>query len=122
MVANMLWGERPLVGLLLVLMVLDVTSGMLAAFVTKTLSSSVSWQGGAKKALTFVIVATAYLAEGFLEGVPTGKLTTFFFVVTEALSILENATRGGVPIPSVLRITLAKAQQATEDPAKVREP
>ncbi len=109
------WHERPIIGLLLAFMVLDVISGTLAAFVTRQLSSSVSWAGGAKKALTIIIVTAGYLAESLLD-IPAGRLTAMFFAVTEALSILENATRAGIPIPEVLRMSLVKARPAEVKP------
>ena len=97
---------------LLILMMVDFVSGLLAAFVSKTLSSTVSWAGIGRKALTLLVIAGATLVEPLVDGVPVSRLVTTFYLVSESLSILENAARAGVPIPQVLKLSLAKTREA----------
>lgn len=95
--------------LLLALMVLDVVSGLLAAFVKGTLSSKVSWRGMVRKVLTLILVGMSDLIEPALgNGWDVSQLVVIFFIVSEGLSILENAAIAGVPIPPVLRDALAR--------------
>lgn len=100
--------EHPIVGLLMLLMVLDVASGVIAAVVTRRLSSSASWRGMAKKGLTFILIGTAVGIEPFAAGVPVVTLTAGFYCFTEGLSILENAAEAGLPVPDALRQVLEK--------------
>ena len=104
-----LYAAWPIYVILAGLMVLDVISGVLAAFGTKTLNSTVSWLGIAKKLGTWVFVATALLVERLLGGqIPLGVLTATGFCVTEGLSILENGHRMGLLPPFILREALEK--------------
>ena len=46
--------------------------------------------------------------EPYAAGLPLGRLVAVFYTVTEGLSILENLSRAGVPIPQQLRDALEK--------------
>ncbi|MCW5939898.1 MAG: phage holin family protein [Fimbriimonadaceae bacterium] len=98
---------------LLVLMACDVLMGLLIAFGRKEVSSSVSRVGMARKAAVLLVVAVAYLVETYVQ-TPVGLATAAFFALTEALSVVENAARLGVPIPGFLRAALAKLRSEGE--------
>ncbi len=100
--------EHPMVGLLMLLMALDIVTGVIAAVVTRRLSSSASWRGMAKKSMTLLLIGVAVGFEPYAGGLPLVNLVTGFYAFTEALSILENASEAGVPIPQALRDVLAK--------------
>lgn len=97
---------------LLILMLADVVTGMIAAAVDGNLSSAASRRGLAKKATALILVMltawlsanlTAYLGEGF----PGADAVAGAFVLTEVISILENAKRTGVnlgPLERVLQV------------------
>lgn len=112
---------RPLVALsnnyplhftLLVVMTLDIFTGIAAAFGTKVLSSNIAWKGIMRKAATWAIVALAQVIEPLLGGdLPIAKLVIMGFVFSEGLSILENGGRLGVVSPIILRNALTKLQQ-----------
>lgn len=108
--ATLLEGQ-PVIGALLILMVLDVLVGIVVAIGTRTLSSSVSWSGMSKKAIMLLIVGAAAVIEPYAQGLPLAKLVALFYLVTEGLSILENAALAGVPLPGVLTETLAKLKE-----------
>ncbi len=96
---------HPVLQALVVLIVLDVLTGWMKAFVQHTISSSLSRQGIAKKATTLIIVSVAWVAENRLEmSFPIDLDITLagFYCVTEVISILENAKAIGVPLPDVL--------------------
>lgn len=112
--------SQPFVLYLLILMMLDVLGGIFVSVSKKRLSSSASWRGMSKKAITLVIVGTAFVIERLINNeFPLGKGTAFLYCVTEALSILENAAAAGVPLPRGLVNVLLKLQQdsAQKSPA-----
>lgn len=109
----------PVYKILLGAMVLDVLTGMAASFGTKTLSSSVCWKGIMRKLATLMVVALAVLLEPIVPGhLALGTLAALGFLVSESLSVLENAGRLGVLPPFLLKDALIKLQQAA--PASVR--
>lgn len=103
-----------LVVVLLGLMALDILSGVLAAYIAKKLCSSASFRGMLKKVLILAVVAAAMLFERIVPNMPWGQIVAFFFVVTESISIIENASNAGVPIPKQFRDALLKARADEE--------
>ncbi len=106
-------GLNPLMQLLLILIVLDVLSGLIGAFMKKEISSTVSWAGLGKKAIILVIVAGAEFAGSLAEiqineTLTLGAMVAGFYAVNEFISILENAAAAGIPIPKFLKDALQK--------------
>lgn len=113
--------SQPFVLYLLILMVLDVVGGIFVSISKKTLSSSASWRGMSKKAITLVIVGTAFVIERLINHeFPLGKGAALLYCVTEALSILENAAAAGVPLPKALLEVLLKLQQDSSQKAPAK--
>lgn len=115
-----LWQGLPvMVAALLILMALDVISGMLAAFVARQLGSRTAREGIVRKAMTLIVVAAAAVVERYLDvpvpvvGTVTGGVAGMF-CVAELVSIVENAGRAGVWIPGPLRDALAQLQRAAD--------
>lgn len=106
--------KYPFVSVLLALMVIDILTGIIAAFVTKKLCSTASYSGMLKKVLILALVATGMLVELIIPNVPWGTFVSVFFCVTEALSITENAANSGVPIPKQWADALRKARAEAE--------
>ena len=95
--------------------VLDYVTGVAAAWYTKTLNSEIGARGIMKKILLFVIVGVAYQLD-----VATGQeifrsLAIWFYLANEALSVIENAGRCGVPIPSFLKTALEQTKQKADE-------
>lgn len=102
------WGGlAPLVQVLIAVMAADLLTGLLAGYITRKLSSDVSFRGLAKKAIVLVLVAVGRLLEPAV-GLPLGDVVAGFYLVHEGLSILENAARAGLPVPQALREALVK--------------
>src|SRR5687768_2902085 len=88
---------------LISLMVLDILCGIFVSVGKGTLSSSTSWKGMSKKAITLLIVLTANVLQALThDTIPLFKIVVGFYCVTEAISILENAAASGVPLPKSL--------------------
>lgn len=115
---------------LLFFMFLDMITGILRAWLTKSLNSTLGMAGLIKKFAVFVVLAmTAGIEYFFIHmGQDTNGLIILgvasFFIVNEGLSILENCAQMGLPIPPVLYNALdklnkdpgGKEQQLLRDP------
>ena len=111
-----LWGGLPmLVQVLIGVMVLDILSGILAAYIAQKWSSRVTFRGMAKKAVVLVLVGAAAWLEPAI-GVPLASAVAGFYVVHELMSILENAAIAGLPVPDVLRDALARVPGGEKHP------
>ncbi|MEW6960317.1 MULTISPECIES: phage holin family protein [Actinomycetaceae] len=94
---------------LVALVTIDYITGVIAAYVTGELSSEVGFKGIARKVVIFTLVGVANLLDVHVLG-EAGILRTatiFFYLANEGLSIIENATRIGLPVPDKLRDALA---------------
>lgn len=100
--------QFPFVGTLLLVMLIDVLTGLCAAIITKTVSSSVSWRGMGRKVIMLLEIGLGAVLEPFAGDIPLSKLVAGCFMVTEIISITENSARAGVPIPKAFRDVLEK--------------
>ena len=97
---------------LVILIVLDVMTGFLRAFIQRELSSKESFRGVAKKLLIFVLIAVAVQVDSItgLGGI-TRNLVAVFYCASEGLSILENSVAAGMPVPDFLREALKQLNE-----------
>lgn len=98
----------PVVGILLLIMGLDVAVGLCAAVITKSVSSTVSHRGMVRKVIMLLLVGVGAVLDPYAGGIPLSKMVAMCFLVTESISIIENAARAGVPIPKPLYEVLQK--------------
>ena len=112
-----LWGRLPLLlQSLLVLMALDIASGLIAGYITRSLSSDVSWRGMAKKSLVLLLVAACEILQRTWNlGLPLASAVVGFYIVHEMISIVENTARAGLPMPKTLASALRKLRARTEE-------
>jgi len=112
-------GNLPVtIQVLLVVMLVDILLGSLRAFTQARVSSVVAWAGITRKIGTLLIVGLAYYIGEIsnLPGVPIalGSLAAGYYIYQESLSILENASILGLPIPDVLKDALAQLSTNTD--------
>lgn len=108
-----LGGKDGLLYALLVLVILDYITGVLNAINQKRLSSSVGYKGIARKVLIFVLVGTANVVDVYILG-KAGVLRAtviFFYISNEGISILENASYLGLPVPQKFQSVLKQLHQ-----------
>ncbi|HFR3227080.1 TPA: holin family protein [Streptococcus suis] len=98
---------------LLVFMVIDYLTGIMAAILEKKLSSSIGKKGIFKKVMIIFLVAMAHMLDLHVvkQGGAVRTAVIFFYFSNEGLSILENATRLGLPIPNRIRNVLRQLQE-----------
>ena len=102
--------------ILLIFIIMDYITGVGAAFKTKTLKSSVGFEGLMKKGAIFLIVILAAQLDR-ITGNAAGVFrtsTAFFFIANDALSVLENVGEMGVKLPAFLTSALTKLRDENE--------
>ena len=90
---------------LIAFVVLDYLLGVMCGIVEMHLSSDVGARGIFKKVVIFSLVGIAHIIDQNIIG-DGGVIRTaviFFYLSNEGISIIENATRLGLPIPEKLR-------------------
>lgn len=105
-IAGYLWGGwGQIMGILLFFVVADYVTGFIAAGIEGKLSSEVGLRGIAKKVLIFAVVAIAHQVD-IITGTGAHVVrdaAIAFYIWNEALSILENIGRTGLPMPEQLK-------------------
>lgn len=118
--AAYLGGLDGLVYALIVFAIADYITGVLAAISERRLSSAVGFRGISRKILIFTLVGLAHLIDVHILGAP-GVLRAaviFFYLSNEGISLIENATRLGLPVPAQMRGALdAIANRAETRPS-----
>lgn len=100
-----------LIQALLILMVLDYISGIIAGYKEKTLNSKRGFKGLCKKVMILIIICCSSLISQILKNFALRDIVIIFYCSTEILSILENAGKIGVPIPPKLKKALEQCQE-----------
>ena len=110
-------GVDKLVSALLVFVVLDYVTGLIAAWKTATLDSKKGFDGIKRKIVMLMIVIMAHWIDACLFGISTCRsMVIFAYMGNEGLSILENLDRIGYSeyIPSLVREKLAQLRTEKE--------
>lgn len=90
---------------LIAFVVIDYITGVMCAISDKSLSSEVGFRGICRKVLIFILVGVGNLLDVYILG-EAGVLRTaviFFYLSNEGVSLLENASRLGLPIQEKLK-------------------
>ena len=90
---------------LIAFVVIDYITGVMCAISDKSLSSEGGFRGICRKVLIFILVGVGNLLDVYILG-EAGVLRTaviFFYLSNEGVSLLENASRLGLPIPEKLK-------------------
>ncbi|MGM8363958.1 phage holin family protein [Virgibacillus sp. W0181] len=95
---------------LIILVVVDYVTGIMCAIVDKELSSEIGYRGIFKKVLIFILVGVGHMIDTHLigDGSVLRTAVIFFYCSNEGISMLENASRLGLPIPEKLKSVLAQ--------------
>ncbi len=102
---------------LIAFVVVDYITGVLRAVVEKKLSSRIGAHGIAKKVAIFLVVGIGHLIDTYLLGGTSAPLRTaviFFYIANEGVSLLENATSIGLPVPEKLKDILAQLHERAD--------
>jgi toxin secretion/phage lysis holin len=109
------WSE--LLTALCIFMAVDFITGWIASGIEGKLSSNVGFKGIARKMSILLIVAMGHLMDNVLgtQNELFESACIYFYLANEALSIIENTTRMGLPIPDVLHKAIALVNEKAEE-------
>lgn len=101
---------------LLAFMAMDYITGVVAAAVSKKLSSRVGFRGLAKKIVILVFVSVGHIADMYILGGSTAAMSAviLFYTANEGISIVENAASLGLPVPEKLKTILEQLREKGE--------
>ena len=102
--------------ILIIAMVLDYISGIIKSYETNTLSSKVGAKGIIKKFSYFLVIVISFIIDFILCNYTLNEINLYYpivseiiiawFVINEVISILENVSEIGVPLPKfIINIT-----------------
>lgn len=102
---------------LIAFVVIDYLTGVMVAIVQKKLSSEVGFRGICKKVLIFSLVAIGHIIDTQLlkDGSVIRTAVIFFYLSNEGISILENATIIGLPVPAKLKSVLEQLKDKEDE-------
>lgn len=111
-------GDMGLLYALILLMILDVITGIAKSIKNKNLWSRKSLFGYSRKIMVFCIIILANTIDQILN-LNSGLLmvTIFFYIANEGLSIVENCAEMGVLIPEEIseRLSLIKNKKGDDN-------
>lgn len=101
---------------LVVFMALDYLTGVMAAIANKELNSNVGFKGILKKFTILIVLIVAVLLDRLLNSGTWvfRTLVAYFYIANEAISLLENSARTGLPVPQKLLDILAQLKKKGE--------
>ena len=101
---------------LLAFVVIDYLTGVMCAISDKTLSSEVGFRGICRKVLIFLLVGVANILD--VQVIGTGSVlrtaVIFFYLSNEGVSLLENASYLGLPVPEKIKEVLEQLHDRSE--------
>ena len=102
---------------LVAFVVIDYITGVMCAINDKTLSSEVGFKGICRKVLIFLLVGIANILDIHVIG--TGRVlrtaVIFFYISNEGVSLLENASHLGLPVPKKIKGVLEQLHDRAEN-------
>jgi len=114
-VAALCGSVTPLLSIMVIMMFIDFATGFMSAAIRKELSPGKMFDGGIRKIVMFVVVLMSYQI-GMAINLPWLRdAVLVYYIITESLSILENAVLAGVRVPAFLTNLLKKAGEMADE-------
>lgn len=105
---------------LIAFVAIDYITGVMCAINDNALSSEVGFKGICRKVLIFLLVGIANIFD--LNVIGTGSVlrtaVIFFYISNEGVSLLENASHLGLPVPQKIKAVLEQLHDCAEDEEK----
>ena len=101
---------------LIAFVTVDFVTGVMFAVVDRKLSSSVGFKGIFRKVLIFVMVGISHILDTQVIGNGSVLRTAviFFYISNEGVSLLENASHLGLPVPEPVKTVLKQLHDRSE--------
>lgn len=98
---------------------IDYITGVICAFCNKALSSKIGAKGILKKFSVLCVVAASTLIGTYvLNSEALKAAVTLYYISNEAISIIENCTKLGVPIPTSLKTAIKSVCSSDDEETK----
>lgn len=96
--------------------VIDYITGVMCAVNDRKLSSAVGFRGICRKVLIFLLVGIANILDIHVVGTGSVLRTAviFFYTSNEGVSLLENASHLGLPVPEKIKEVLEQLHDRSE--------
>ena len=95
-------------------MAIDYITGIMSGIVNRNLNSRVGFNGAMRKIYYLLLVGSVYLLSVVIPGIEyAGDGAAIAFCVLEFISITENGTKMGLPMPDVVKNILAIVKDKT---------
>lgn len=104
--------------ILITFMILDYITGVIWAYIQKNLNSEVGFKGLVKKCTILIVLIVGAMLDRLLN---SGEwvfrtLVAYFYIANEGISLLENISNLGVPIPAKIKDALEQLnKEGTEE-------
>ena len=102
---------------LIAFVVIDYITGVMCAISDQKLSSAVGFKGICRKVLIFLMVGIANIMDVHVIGTGSVLRTAaiFFYISNEGISLLENASHLGLPVPAKIKAVLEQLHDRSEE-------
>ncbi|SKA89768.1 holin, Cph1 family [Clostridium sp. USBA 49] len=102
---------------LVIFMGLDYLTGVIAATYQKNLNSEIGFKGLLKKCTILIVLIVAVMLDKLInQGTWVFRtLVAYFYIANEAISLLENSSKVGLPIPEKLVNALAQLKDKGDE-------
>ncbi|MVB12098.1 Bacteriophage holin family protein [Caprobacter fermentans] len=110
-------GFDSLIYALIAFVALDYVTGVLLAIREKKVSSEIGFHGICKKVMIFVLVTLGHVIDQYVIGSGSSLRTMLimFYLSNEGISIIENASEMGIPIPDKLKDVLQQLSKKNDE-------
>lgn len=101
---------------LIIFVTVDYITGVMCGVADKNLSSEVGFKGICRKVLIFLMVGIAHILDTQIigNGFVLRTAVIFFYISNEGVSLLENASYLGLPVPEPVKTVLKQLHDRSE--------
>lgn len=112
-----LGGLTGLLTALIWLMIADYITGVLSAIKRKEVNSNVGFWGIVKKCLILLMVGVGNILDVYIitQGSTVRTAIIMFYAANDGISILENLTELGLPVPEKVRKILEQLREGEDE-------
>ena len=102
--------------ILITFMILDYITGVIWAYIQKNLNSEVGFKGLVKKCTILIVLIVGSMLDRLLNSGEWVFRTwvAYFYIANEGISLLENISNLGVPIPAKIKDALEQLNNKEE--------
>lgn len=108
--ASLFEGQHQIMAIIPLMIILDAITGFMSAWIRHDIDSSYYYKSPLKAFIYLIFVVVARAVDMVSPGDYFTYMMNFFIVSTEAISVLENISKMGLPVPTMLFKRLKRYQ------------